>query len=174
LSAQYVERQSASYGMEASSGFSLFGMLPAEASNPTCRYRNTLANRLRLAATPEIPQAEATRLAEGSLAHIAAQVNALTPAVRAVAAAHVCLVDVFLPRRDPSGDEPLLDGSETLVVLAHSRHDFNTGDEPRPLVCCFRHLQFVAYLSLTALAAIAYLGIMRRRDDITFSLSSMA
>jgi hypothetical protein len=61
-----------------------------------------------------------------------------------------------------------------LVVLAHSRHDFNTGDEPRPLVCCFRHLQFVAYLSLTALVAIPHLGIIRRRDDITLGVSPRA
>jgi hypothetical protein len=59
----------------------------------------------------EIPKAEVIRLADVPLSHIAAQVNALAQTACDVAATHVCLIDVLLPGRDPSFDEPVLDGS---------------------------------------------------------------
>jgi hypothetical protein len=119
----------------------------------------------------EVPQAESLGLAEVPLAHIAAQVNALAQTVRDMVPTHVCLVDVLLPGRDPSFDEPVLDGSEALIVLTHGWHDFHIGDEPRPLVCGFCHLQLVAHPSLTTFVAIPYFRIMRVGDHVSFGLS---
>jgi len=59
----------------------------------------------------EVSQAEANRLAEVPLSHIAAQVNALDQTVRDVVPTHVRLVDVLLAGRDPSFNEPILDSS---------------------------------------------------------------
>ena len=58
----------------------------------------------------EVLQTEALRSVGVPLPYIATQVNAFGQTLRDVAAAHVCLIDVLFPRKDPSPGEAVLDG----------------------------------------------------------------